>query len=243
MSKKSFTASIQQTTAKQLDRAMYSGEELPEEFVRSLAEVNGAALAVAHDGTIQVGAFTFTATGLVVNGQTTLGEWESVGGVLRRLDASIQWLIGDWINYGERQWGKTYEQVAEATGYEVTALRNFAYVANAVDSSLRSDELSFGHHQLVAPMEPELQQQWLDYARTNGLSISQMRDAIAGKPPALSSGRAGRVDKTLQWALKSQKKALEAAKTKDATERQQLRQLAEAQMEWWRKYMESFDLK
>jgi hypothetical protein len=109
-------------------------------------------------------AFTMTPTGLIADEGATFEQWQKVGEVLQKLDASIQWLLGDWLVYGERVWGQTYEQIAEATGYEVTSLRQYAWVARGVDLSIRIDKLSFGHHMLVAGLEPESQRNWLGRA-------------------------------------------------------------------------------
>ena len=146
-------------------------------------------LAVAPDGTIQIGKFTLTPKGLVAGDDVGFEEWQQLGEVLQRFEASIQWLIGDWMAFGERRWGQTYEQVASATGYEVTTLYNFASVARSINFSLRSEKLSFGHHRLVVSMAPDLQRQWLEYGEVNNLSISQMRKAIEGKPPTLLDGQ------------------------------------------------------
>ena len=51
------------------------------------------------------------------------------------------------------------------------------------------ENLTFAHHQLVASLEPDAQRQWLEFAAEHDLSISQMRAAIAGDPPALSDGK------------------------------------------------------
>jgi hypothetical protein len=150
----------------------------------------GSVPIVASDGTIQLGNFTLMPTGLHVQGNATIDEWRELGGILQRLDASIQWLIGDWMAYGERVWGQTYEQVAAETGYSYQTLRDYAWVARHVDLSTRIDKLSFSHHRLVAAQPPDEQRQWLEYAVENNLSLSQLRQAIEGKPPTLSTRQA-----------------------------------------------------
>jgi len=146
----------------------------------------GNELAVAPDGTIQVGKFTLTVCGLIADEEVAFEEWEQLGKVLQRFEASIQWLIGDWMAYGERTWGQTYEQVGEVTGYNVKSLYQYAWVSRNVDFSIRIEKLSFGHHVLVAGLEPQQQQQWLEYADANDLSVSQLRQAMTQNPPALS---------------------------------------------------------
>ena len=132
-----------------------------------------------------------TPTGLVAGGQATFDEWQRVGDVLKRLDASIQWLIGDWFAYGEQVWGQTYDQVSEATGYEIKTLYDYAYVAKNVDFSVRTEKLTFGHHKLVARLEPEEQRRWLEYAAIHQLSISQLRQAMGANSPTLSEQSEG----------------------------------------------------
>jgi hypothetical protein len=146
-----------------------------------------AGLIVAPDGAIQIGKFTVTAKGLISDESVLFEEWQQLGELLKRFEASIQWLIGDWMAYGERHWGQTYEAVAEATGYKIGTLYEYARVARGVDFSIRIEKLSFAHHQLVAGMSPEDQQQWLIYASENDLSVSQMRKAMDGNAPTLPS--------------------------------------------------------
>src|SRR5690606_41631338 len=59
---------------------------------------------------------------------------------------------------------------------------DLVYVAKSVPMSLRRDKLSFGHHMLVAAMEPDDQHAWLDYAERMQLSVSELRKAINGEP-------------------------------------------------------------
>lgn len=149
------------------------------------------ALSVEASGALDLGNFRLTRTGLEIEGVVTEEQWRNLGSLIGRIDTSVQWLLGDWMAYGERTWGKTYEQVAELTGYEIQTLRDYAWVARRVDLSSRKDKLSFKHHKLVAHLDdPGLQRQWLDYALDNYLSVSQMQAAIEGNPPALSTGNA-----------------------------------------------------
>jgi hypothetical protein len=145
------------------------------------------AIKLIDNNTMQFNKFKMTATGLVVQGEADEAEWVAVGGILRRMEASIQWLIGDWINYGERVWGKTYAEISEFTGYEEASLQQFAWVARSVQFSIRIENLSYGHHMLVASLklpnkEPnvEAQKEWLARAVENGWSVSTLRKEILG---------------------------------------------------------------
>lgn len=142
------------------------------------------------DGTFIVGEFTLTPVGVQIPEGVTSDAWGQLGDVLFRLNGSIQWLIGDWLNYGQRAWGKTYETIAEATGYEVSTLYNLAMVSAKVHFSLRNEKLSFTHHMLVASKTIEEQHYWLERAANERWSSAQLRAAMKAPTP-LSSGAEG----------------------------------------------------
>lgn len=97
-------------------------------------------------------SFSLTNRGLVVEGTPTTQEWTNLGKALKKADHRIQWWIGDWMNYGERTYGKTYKKAAQDTGFTAESLRNYAYVARKFQTSLRNDTLSWNHHCAIAPL-------------------------------------------------------------------------------------------
>jgi len=98
-------------------------------------------------------SFILTDQGLVVEGTPTLKEWIEAGKALRKAEHRLQWWVGDWMNFGERKYGKTYKEAAKLTGFKEETLRDYAYVASRFQLSIRIDN-SFGHHQLVASAMP-----------------------------------------------------------------------------------------
>ena len=50
--------------------------------------------------------------------ELTFEEWTAIGNTLQQVGASLNWWIGDWLNYGERKWGEMYAQAVEVTGWE-----------------------------------------------------------------------------------------------------------------------------
>ena len=155
----------------------------------SLVDDGQSLLVPLQNGQMQFGNFVLTGKGLITRRGVTQESWHELGAILIRLDASIQWIIGDWMAFGQRTWGVTYEQVAETTGYDVDTLYNYASVARKVEISLRNEKLSYTHHTIVASLSPEDQQYWLWYAVENDLSAAALRRAILNKPTALSSDR------------------------------------------------------
>lgn len=116
--------------------------------------------------------------GLEVVGELAFDEWQQFLGNLNLVQGSIHWWLGDAVNYGERKYGETYAQAVEVTGFDDGTLRNDAWVANRIELSRRHDNLSFGHHQEVAALEPDQQDYWLNYAEAERKSQKELRYAI-----------------------------------------------------------------
>lgn len=136
--------------------------------------------------------FELTPVGVQIAEGTSEDEWLDLGGALFKLGSAIQWLLGDWLAFGEREYNKTYQQFAEWTGYEVKTLYQYGWVANSVDFSVRTEKLSFTHHQLVASLrleddtiDVERQLYWLKKAEVGKWTISQLRKEMRDDPPAL----------------------------------------------------------
>lgn len=128
--------------------------------------------------------------GLAVEGQPSLDEWLEVGALLNKASDSVHWWIGDWLNYGTEHYeidGQklTYEQATElleakGLNFSYGTLRNDKYVAETIPLSLRNDKLRWNHHYLVAPLPPDQQQYWLNYAEEHQLTTRELRAAIKG---------------------------------------------------------------
>ena len=111
----------------------------------------------------------------VPQGELEHGEWIAAGRRLGAIGRCSQWWVGDWIRYGTSKWGEKYAEAARVTGYDVASLRNMAWVASQFDLSLRSDKLTWSHHVLLAPLEPDEQRRWLDRASEERLSVADLR--------------------------------------------------------------------
>jgi hypothetical protein len=107
-------------------------------------------------------------------------DWLATGRRFGTFGRCSQWWIGDWIRYGTSRWGAKYTDAARATGYDVASLRNMAWVASRFDLSLRDETLSWSHHVLLAPLEPEEQRVWLRRASEERLSVTDLRIELRG---------------------------------------------------------------
>jgi hypothetical protein len=167
----------------------WSLSEMDRQVFGALKEINTgvmtperAIVAKRGDAIDLGGKFRLTPVGLEITGEVSESEWGDFFQLIQRVQSSLQWLIGDWIAYGEMTLGKTYENMAEITGFSAKTLRNMVYVARAIPMSLRKDTLTFGHHNVVAGLPAPRQQQWLEYAEVNNLSVAALTKAIKGTP-------------------------------------------------------------
>jgi len=87
----------------------------------------------------------------------------------------IQWLLGDWIAYGNARFGERYARAAKITGYDTQTLMNMVYVASRFQISRRRENLSWSHHETLAALDAEEQDHWLDQAQVNRWSIADLR--------------------------------------------------------------------
>jgi len=119
-------------------------------------------------------------------GELGQAAWLATGRRLGAIGRCSQWWIGDWIRYGTSRWGERYAEAARVTGYDVASLRNMAWVASQFDLSLRSDKLTWSHHVLLAPLEPDEQVRWLDHALEERLSVADLRVELRAAQGAVS---------------------------------------------------------
>lgn len=105
-------------------------------------------------------------------------EWASVGRRLGGLSRCSQWWIGDWVRYGSARWGERYATAARITGYDAHSLRNMVWVCSRFDPSRRRDNLTWSHHASVATLNPPEQDDWLDRAADERLSVSDLRTEL-----------------------------------------------------------------
>ncbi len=162
-----------------VDAAMYGGAESIEDLFGATQQSPSSALVPQDDGSIQAGNFKLTRTGIPPGIEASKEEWQRLGTFLGALNQSLQWLIGDWVIYGEDVWGETREAIADLMGLDIKTIYDYVYVARAVHFSVRTENLTFGHHKLVAKYDTNKEQrQWLDYAIAEGLSVSALRKAI-----------------------------------------------------------------
>lgn len=124
----------------------------------------------------------------------TFDEWKEAGRFLKQVEGSVQFWIGDWLNFGKKKYEHgRYKIALNELGYELKTLENISYISESIESSRRREDLGFSHHSEVAPLLPEEQSQWLDKAEQDHLSVrelrTQIKEAKRPEPIPISDGK------------------------------------------------------
>jgi hypothetical protein len=116
-----------------------------------------------------------TAVAWVPERDLDLAEWSRAGQRLGLMNRCSPWWLGDWIRYGNSKFGEKYSRASTITGYDRQTLMNMVYVASRFEFSRRRENLSWSHHEVVACLPPDQQDQWLDRAVSERLTRGDLR--------------------------------------------------------------------
>jgi len=144
------------------------------------------------NGIISIPRCSLSQVGAVFSESLQFNEWAAIGKQIIRASECVQWLIGDWINFGwkqyvERSGGQKplmnvkYRVALESLPHQYETLRNYSWIARSVELSRRRDKLSFKHHAEVAGLDAKDQAKFLTIAEKEGLSCADLRALIRGQ--------------------------------------------------------------
>lgn len=133
-----------------------------------------------------------TDTSLKITKRVQFAEWQAEFNKLDRTRAGHQWWIGDALNEGERRFPETWSQVIDPDEEDQRQENNpsetyqtYMRVACRIEPRRRLREVSWSHHQAVAYLESdEDQDYWLARARDERISVHKLRKLIKGEPSA-----------------------------------------------------------
>jgi hypothetical protein len=124
--------------------------------------------------------------------------WRTIGHQLARVHGSLGFILGDWLNFGVKRYGKKYVLATDLTTFSYQALADFAWVCSGVEISRRREKLSFNHHREVASCSPADQIKWLTLAEAATMSVADLRHAMR---PQLSAGAGALTFMPRTWAM------------------------------------------
>lgn len=136
------------------------------------------------DTTAETTPFPFVETSVPVRPRL-FDLWVETGKSFTKEHDKLQWKIGDWLVEGQSAYGEkiAYANAESITGKKRQTLYQFASVAKRVPVCMRHTNLSWEHHQIVAPLEPKDQKAWLELASERDLKAKELRRALKGEMP------------------------------------------------------------
>ncbi len=121
----------------------------------------------------------YHATGLALPAGMSFEQWVDVGRTLQMMERSVNWWVGDWLNYGEHRYGEKYTQALEGTDRRLQSLMNMASIAGRIEPARRRPALSWSCHRAVAYLEPADQDRILAEAEVAGWGSREVEEAVA----------------------------------------------------------------
>jgi len=115
--------------------------------------------------------------------------WDQAVRITRNLDVmgrNVQWWWGDWLNLCEEIFGEKYAQLIPDVGWDPKTLQNWKWVASRITPVRRLAALSWSHHEAVAGLEPDQQDNLLAQAEVERWTVREIRGAareLIGKLP------------------------------------------------------------
>lgn len=126
-------------------------------------------------GLLDIPGCEFTPTSLKLPPDLSYDHWERIGRQLQLANVAVQWWIGDWLVYGEHRWREKYAQGVQQFGKAEQTLMNYHYVAKAISSSRRREQVDFSTHAEVAGLDEDDQERILAKAANEGTTRKQVR--------------------------------------------------------------------
>ena len=90
-----------------------------------------------------------------------------------------QWGIADKYITGEDTFGEEAPQAIDPLMISQVKLMRYVWVARKFSHSRRRKELSFSHHEVVAALPPDKQDEWLDKCVKEKLTVQDLEDQSA----------------------------------------------------------------
>lgn len=116
---------------------------------------------------------------------------------------------GECLLFGERKYGEKYAQVIDAMRYAPKTLQNASWVVSRIKHW--HDALSFGHHEVVAALPAAAQEEMLETAEKEALTVAKLKKATTAKYPSKRPKKKGDDKKPAKIDLTSEVEVLQAA--------------------------------
>ncbi len=125
--------------------------------------------------------FQLLRTGLRIDDSVDQRTWYEFGKLLHQADYGWEWLVADWLAFGNHKYGdQVYKLAARLLGKAPRTWEDYAYIARNVKISERSEILPVLTHKAVARFgkDPELQRKLIAIGEQYGLAKAVFEEVI-----------------------------------------------------------------
>lgn len=129
------------------------------------------------------GKFTLTGTGVSVKGRPSLEEFGIAWRFSKWSERSSPWWVVGLLDYAEtrRDWAEVLDSVIDFTGYSPGRVASIRSIWRSIPESRRREDVSFSVHEAVAGLDPDEQDEILEQAATESLSVREVKTIIRTK--------------------------------------------------------------
>src|SRR3990167_10086589 len=121
-----------------------------------------------------------TKTGLKFSERLTFEQWQEVGKQIQKIHGSIQWWIGDWLNFGEKKYGEMYTQAIEETGLDYDTLAQYKRISKVFEFTPRGVNLSWSAHRELELAPEEKRVELLERANKEMMTSREIKEIVKG---------------------------------------------------------------
>ena len=142
---------------------------------------------------IRLDGFTLKGRSAIAVGRPNVQQFEAAVRFAAAAENASPYWIGDLLRYGadRHDWRDRLDQIIAMTGLAEQTVHNRTSIANRVQGRARELSPSLKHSEIVAPLEPKDQEEWLDRARTEGWGTRDLeRELRASRRRKVLEGQA-----------------------------------------------------
>lgn len=180
---------------------------------------------------LQQGQFEFwitSLTGIAIAPEIPEHKWktmtENVAFMFEatgRKHSQCAMMLGDLLAFGEDRfpdYANVIDSTREYMRVQMKTLINWSYIAKKIDPSRRRENLSLSHHEAVAKLPADEQNEYLRLADNEGLSVTELKKKIAESHPGKPRGEKPKTTVRIETANPAAVKDAIAILTKHLTE-------------------------
>lgn len=101
--------------------------------------------------------------------------------------------LADALNFGELAFSEEFAQAIDSTrealGLSPKTIANAQWVYKKIDASRRRDGITLGHYSVIAALEPETQDRFINEALREHMTVSTLKEHVAEHHPKTKRGQ------------------------------------------------------